>query len=266
MKQFHNSSWRYLEQMEDIIPLGGANGARLSYRGTVGVSYIPSAIPRAVSGTHTSNSALIAPGSSSAATPGNAQLEDLAPAGVSTPATSFSSIVSSSLPGIPPTPSPITPFESSSGKCCYSLISPDATNPFDDPSLLFSPPAHPSSSYSLSLVFQVALSPCASKRSQISAAPKDDQQSNIVAINTVNNSIQSLDDTIKTKFHDKLATIGSTTDQLYHVDGLMQDQIVDLGEHFAEHETKASVFFSLQPEERVIYANKLYNRYCTLSS
>ncbi|KAI9570048.1 hypothetical protein HD554DRAFT_2037720 [Boletus coccyginus] len=171
------SGWRYLEQMEDIIPLGSANGAQLSYRGTVDVSHISSAIPWTVSGTHTSNSALITPGSSSAATSGNAQLRDLAPAVV--------------------------------------------------------PSSH------------------ASKCSQISAAPKDDQQSNIVAINM---------------FRDKLATISSTTDQLYHIDGLTQDQIVDLGEHFAEHETKASVFLSLWLEERVIYANKLYNCYCTPSS
>ena len=65
------------------------------------------------------------------------------------------------------------------------------------------------------------------------------------------------------KFHDKLATVGSATDQLYQINGLTQDQIIELGEHFSEHESKASIFLSLQVEERAIYANKLYNRYCS---
>jgi len=79
----------------------------------------------------------------------------------------------------------------------------------------------------------------------------------------VNNSIQALNDTITTKFRDKLTTVGSATDQLYQIDGLMQDQIIELGKHFSEHESKASVFLSLRAEEHAIYANKLYNRYCS---
>ena len=39
MKQFRNKGWRYLEQMEDILPQGGTTGA-LSYRGTISVSAI----------------------------------------------------------------------------------------------------------------------------------------------------------------------------------------------------------------------------------
>ncbi|KAN0097879.1 hypothetical protein V8E55_002325, partial [Tylopilus felleus] len=37
MKKFHNTPWKYLSQMEDIMHAGGATGA-LAYRGAIGTS------------------------------------------------------------------------------------------------------------------------------------------------------------------------------------------------------------------------------------
>ena len=43
----------------------------------------------------------------------------------------------------------------------------------------------------------------------------------------------------------------------------MQDQIGALGKHFSEHESKVSIFLFLWADEHAIYANKLYNHYCS---
>ena len=236
MKQFRNHGWKYLEQMEDIVPSGGANGVRSSYRGTTG-------IPAAVSGTDT-------PGSVTSVT------------GDVPPVASAGSATASILPPLPaPLPaSPVTAVGSNSSKRPYSMMSPDVTNP-SDPSLLFSPPVRPPSSISLPSVSQVAPSQGPSKRGKTTAL-KDDKRSNVVAINMVNNSIQTLNDTIATQFRDKLTVISSATDQLYQIPGFETEHIVELGEYFSQNESKASVFISLRQEERIAYAFKLYNQLC----
>ena len=123
MKQFCNHGWKYLEQMEDIVPLNGANGVWSSYRRTT-------SIPSAVSGPDTPGSVISVTG-------------DVPPVASARSATANILLF---LPAPLPA-SPITAVGSNSNKCPYSIMSPNVTNPSDS-SLLFSPLVHLPSSIS----------------------------------------------------------------------------------------------------------------------
>ncbi|KAI9457695.1 hypothetical protein HD554DRAFT_2141816 [Boletus coccyginus] len=182
MKNFHNRGWKYLEQVEDILPHGGTLGER-SYRGTIGVLPIVLGPDQAATvntgGTDSTSSA--SPLASHGPVAGTIPLSPATLADTPT-----------SMPG--------------SSKHPFSQFSTDTS----DPSLLFSPmqslPSYsiPSPAPSLGPAPGPSHIPShstqgASKRSR-TAAMKDDRHSNVVAINMVNNSIRALSDTITTKF------------------------------------------------------------------
>ena len=78
----------------------------------------------------------------------------------------------------------------------------------------------------------------------------------------VNNSIRNLSDTISTKFHDKMATISTATNELYHIPGLSTEQIIELTIFFSSSEGHASAFLMLHESECITFAFKLYDHIC----
>ena len=246
MKQFRNKGWRYLEQMEDILPQGGATGA-LSYCGTIGVSAI-----RGESQQVTSESADSPTSVTGGSVVSNAPAVAFASGSTMAVNTSPSALF---LPSLVPTSSSIaTAGSRPSSKHPHSMISSDVADTSHLQSASLPPSSLPSAPS------QISQGP--SKRNRQKAATTDDKRSNVVAINAVNNSIRTLNDTITTQFCDKLTVVSTATGQLYQVPGLTSEQIMELGEYFAMNESRASVFLSLRQEERAAYAQKLYNQFC----
>jgi len=73
----------------------------------------------------------------------------------------------------------------------------------------------------------------------------------------VNSTICNLSDSISTSFVDKLTVIKTAGEQLYKVPELSGDEILEIGDFFADNECKSLFFLSLQSKKCIGYAYKL---------
>ena len=167
--------------------------------------------------------------------------------------TSPSALFLSSL--VPTSSSIATAGSRPSSKRLHSMISSDVADMYLQSAslLLCSLPSAP---------LQISQGP--SKHNWRKAATTDDKWSNVVVINAVNNSIQTLNNTITTQFRNKLTVVSTATGQLLvsQVPGLTSEQIMELGKYFSMNKSRTSILLSLQQEERAAYAQKLYNQFC----
>ncbi|KAG9312370.1 hypothetical protein JVU11DRAFT_6743 [Chiua virens] len=167
------------------------------------------------------------------------------------------SVLASPAPPMSSTHFAVPSATSTRNKRPLSTVSPNVTT---SPSLLFSPGPVPASNSAFSTNPPSTMSR-GSKQSCVSVLARDNNSNktlDLPSINMVTNSITNLTDAIRTSFRDKLSVIGEATQQLYHLEpALPAEQVVIVGEHFMEHETKAQFFLSLKSAECVMYMKKL---------
>ena len=59
-----------------------------------------------------------------------------------------------------------------------------------------------------------------------------------------------------------MATISAATNELYHIPGLLTEQIVELTIFFSSSEGHASAFLTLHGSKCITFAFKLYDQIC----
>lgn len=144
------------------------------------------------------------------------------------------------LTGLLSITSPATTMSSGNKHHCPMISSDVAAS---DP-LLLSPSCLPSSSASSCATQEAAAASHGGSHASKHSHKNKEPMGQVVAINAVNNTIWTLNDTFTMKFQDKLTNVSRVTTVLYQVPSLMQDQIIDLAECFASDERKATVFLS----------------------
>ncbi|KAG6375300.1 hypothetical protein JVT61DRAFT_3525 [Boletus reticuloceps] len=263
IKLFHNKGWGYYGLMKDIFPEGAATGGG-SYRSTV-------AVPSAPSTTSPGHDELPI-NTVGASNPSNVSSHGVA-YHLSTEDQHRSAIAAIPSPAHASNPLPVPSVSqgtssvvsnTGSNKCSYAMLSPDETGTHS-PSHLFSA-SQPRTKCS-------SLPPgSARKRSRTSASRVGAQEAqevdwtHLIMVNTVNNAIHSLRDTLSIGFRDRLTVVGDATKALYLIPSFSSDmdKVFAMGEFFAANENIASMFLSLREEDREACVNHLYTKHCSL--
>lgn len=255
MKGFRNKGWGYFKTMEEIFPEGVSTG-NASWRGssgTLGLQSSTQPVPSTSSPSHASNAAV----TSHAAVVGAAATHQLTALPLPHHTTSST------------TTSPSVSTDPVGKKRAFSAVFPDegnTTSPASSP-LFSAPPQVPLESTSSSIP-----SSRASKRSRPSATQvrEEEQRNQLIMINSVQNTISGLRDTLFSTFRDELTVVHDASKALYLIPSFANDpqKLIALGEFFADKENvkKASFFLSLKDSERCEYAERLYAMHCTLNA
>ena len=171
----------------------------------------------------------------------------------------------SSMPTDNITSSLVSPFSEGAGSSSHSPSRPSSKRPLSmvspDETVLSSPSHFFSVSHPQTMSLVPPSTRGTGKHTQLSAAQaqEEENQSQLIKINSITNTIHCLQNTLSTGFQELHTIIGRATAALYTISGWANmPKVTAVAEYFASNVNHASAFLSLKEDDCPGYAKMLY--------